>query len=180
MPEPEIEPIAGKGRPTPKRSEARKARRIAGAPKTRKEASAAMRTRNREERQRQRAALVTGDERNLPARDAGPAKRLARDIVDSHFTYGQVFFGMIFLVLALSLVPSALAHLIANVAVLAALVVMILDGRRHARAAKVAVIARYGLQESAGITSYAFLRAMLPRRMRRPPAVVRRGGQIRD
>src|SRR5580704_17148358 len=85
----------GKGRPTPKRADARKARRNA-APHTKKEAAAQQRDRNRSERAKARQALVTGDERHLPARDAGPERRLARDIVDSRFTIGQVFFGLIF------------------------------------------------------------------------------------
>ena len=85
---------AGKGRPTPKRADARKKRRAA-TPTNRKEAAALRRERLREQRMAQRQALITGDERHLPARDAGPAKRMARDIVDSRFSVGQVFFGLV-------------------------------------------------------------------------------------
>src|SRR3954451_19336916 len=93
----------GKGRATPKRSDARKQRRSA-TPANRKEAAALRRTKMREQRQLQRQALVTGDERHLPARDAGPGRAYARDYVDSRFTLGQIFFGMIFVVLALTFV----------------------------------------------------------------------------
>src|SRR3954469_21934818 len=92
---------AGKGRPTPKRSDARKRRRLA-TPTNRKEAAKLRRERLREQRSMQRQALQTGDERHLPARDAGPAKKLARDYVDGRFTMGQVFFGMIILVFGLA------------------------------------------------------------------------------
>src|SRR3954470_7855441 len=96
----------GKGRPTPKRDEARKKRRAA-TPTNRKEAAALRRQRLREQRTAQRQALITGDERNLPMRDAGPAKRLARDVVDSRFTIGQVFFGLVLAVLFLSFVRNS-------------------------------------------------------------------------
>lgn len=167
---------AGKGRPTPKRSEARKARRVGAAPKSRKEAAARLRERNREERRKQRTALVTGDERHLPPRDAGPEKRLARDVVDSRFTYGQVFFGIILVVIALSLIP-AIAALV-NVVAILSLVIMAVDGTRNARRAKRLVVERYGAKAGFGITSYAFMRAMLPRRMRRPPPRVERGAAL--
>src|SRR5436305_14520896 len=92
---------AGKGRPTPKRADARKRRRTA-TPTNRKEAAALRRQRLREERMAQRQALVSGDERHLPARDAGPARRLARDVVDSRFTIGPVLFALVLAVLLLS------------------------------------------------------------------------------
>src|SRR5947209_20598669 len=94
---------AGKGRPTPKRRDAQKRRR-GPVPTNKKEAAAARRTKVREERMMQRQALLSGDERHLPARDAGPAKRLARDVVDSRFSIGQIFFVLIIVVFVVSLV----------------------------------------------------------------------------
>jgi Protein of unknown function (DUF3043) len=166
---------AGKGRPTPKRAESRKARRNA-APKTRREAAAKQRERTRTERRMARAALATGDESRLPPRDAGPEKRLARDVVDSRFTYGQVFFGLILIVFAISIAPSTAIRSIANLAALFSLTLMIVDGAMNGRRAKAAVIARYGEAGTRGISSYAFLRSLLPRRLRRPPPKVSRGG----
>jgi hypothetical protein len=173
-----VEP-AGKGRPTPKRADARKARRNA-APRTRKEAAALQRDKGREQRRLARQALITGDERNLPARDAGPERRLARDIVDSRFTLGQVFFAVVFAAIALSVVPNAVLRNGANVAALLALTAMVLDSARNGRRAKVAVMTKYGVGEVRGISSYAFMRAFLPRRFRRPPPKVKRGEPIRD
>jgi hypothetical protein len=168
---------AGKGRPTPKRTDARKARRNA-APKNRKEAAALQRDKRREERRVARTALVTGDERHLPARDAGPEKRLARDVVDSRFTYGQVFFGLIFVVFALSIINNTRIKDIANFAALFSLTIMVVDGAMNGRRAKVAVTAKYGADNVRGISSYAFMRALLPRRFRRPPAKVKRGDRV--
>jgi hypothetical protein len=158
---------AGKGRPTPKRRDARKRRRMA-TPANRKEAAALRRERMREQRSAQRRALQTGDERHLPPRDAGPAKKLARDYVDGRFTMGQIFFGMIIFAFFLAFVP-AIAGL-ANVVLLVLFIAVAVDSVRVGRAAKRVVIEKYGDKEAIGITPYAVLRAMQPRRMRRPPA----------
>lgn len=173
----EAEP-EGKGRPTPKRAEARKARRGA-TPRNRKEAGAAQRERARLERQRARQALITGDERFLPPRDAGPERRLARDVVDSRFTYGQIFVVVVVVVFFLGgFVPYNAVRAVANLAGLASLVIITFDSARHARAAQRLVTERYGAARARGITSYAFLRAMLPRRFRRPPPKVGRGAAV--
>jgi hypothetical protein len=173
--EPEDEPQVGKGRPTPKRSEARKARRNA-RPRDPKEAAAQRRERNRNERMLARQALQTGDERHLPARDAGPERRLARDVVDSRFTYGQVFFALIFITFAIALVNNTLTREIGNFGALISLAVMVIDGARNGRKAKLAVTEKYGASAAQGISSYAFMRALLPRRFRKPPPKVTRGG----
>jgi hypothetical protein len=157
----------GKGRPTPKRRDARKRRRLA-TPANRKEAAALRRERLREQRAMQRQALQTGDERHLPARDAGPAKKLAREYVDGRFTIGQIFFGMIVIVFALAFVPAAAA--VANLVVIVAFLAVVIDSVRVGRGARRAVQEKYGAKEATGVTAYAMLRSMQPRRMRRPPA----------
>jgi hypothetical protein len=126
-------------------------------------------------------ALRTGDERYLPARDAGPERRFARDFVDSRFTFGQMFFLAIVaaLVAGFLLGPvSNLAAEICNLLGLISLIVIVIDSSRHARATKAAVEAKYGAAGADGIPSYAFLRAMYPRRFRRPPPKVARGGAL--
>ena len=167
----------GKGRPTPKRREAQKRRRTA-TPTNRKEAAALRRERLREQRTLQRQALMTGDERNLPPRDAGPAKRLARDVVDARFTIGQAFFGVVLLVLVLSFIPNIALRSIANLLLLLVFIALIVDSFRVGRAARRVVEDRYGVKASVGITGYAVMRALQPRRMRRPPARVKRGESV--
>jgi hypothetical protein len=158
----------GKGRPTPKRRDARKQRRLA-TPKNRKEAAALRRERLREQRANQRRALQTGDERHLPARDAGPAKKLARDYVDGRFTTGQIFFGMIIIVFGLAFVPNKTVIKVANYFVVVVFLTVVVDSVRIGRGAKRAVEEKYGEKDATGITAYAMLRSMQPRRMRRPP-----------
>jgi len=186
-------PSAGKGRPTPKRRDAQKRRRQA-VPGNPKEAAKLRRERLREQRALQRKALQSGDEKHLPARDAGPAKRLARDLVDTRFTVGQVFFGLILLVLFASVFtqqPKAKhvnGKLVAQANSLGALITLLaivifaavfVDSIRLGRKARRAVEERYGEKQSLGITGYAAMRAMQPRRLRRPPPALKRGDKPR-
>jgi hypothetical protein len=174
-PEDAEQPV-GKGRPTPKRSESRKRRRTA-TPTNRKEAAKLRREKLREQRVAQRQALVSGDERNLPPRDAGPAKRLARDYVDARFTLGQIFFGVIFLALGVSFIRGIVAAY-ANMLMLLIFFGVIIQSVRIGRSARQLVESRYGVKEATGITAYALMRAMQPRRMRRPPPRIKRGEAI--
>lgn len=167
-----------KGRATPKRSDAQKRRRQP-APTNKKEAAKLRREKVREQRTLQRQALLSGDERHLPARDAGPAKRLARDVVDSRFTLGQIFFGLILLVLVASLLvnPKRYAATAAaiNLMSLVAVFVVFVDSLLVGRKAKRMVTAAYDAKAAYGVMAYAMIRAMQPRRFRRPPPKVKRG-----
>ncbi len=60
-----------KNRPTPKRSVAEAANKRPLVPTDRKNAGKASREQLRDQRARQRQAMLSGDERHLPARDAG-------------------------------------------------------------------------------------------------------------
>src|SRR3954451_5807848 len=132
-PEDADQPV-GKGRPTPKRSEARKQRRTA-TPTNRKEAAKIRREKMREQRVAQRQALMQADEPHLPARDAGPAKRLARDYVDSRFTLGQIFFGVIFVALGVSFTRGLVAAY-ANLLMLLIFFAVVLQSVKIGRAAR--------------------------------------------
>jgi len=171
----------GKGRPTPKRRDAQKRHRQA-VPADKKEAAKQRRERTREQRMQQRKALLSGDERHLPPRDAGPARRLARDVVDSRFTLGQIFFGMILIVLAASLLvnphkyPATAAAI--NLLSFAAVIVVFVDSVLVGRKARRLVAAAYDEKQAYGVTSYAAVRAMQPRRFRRPPPKVKRGESV--
>ena len=69
---------AGKGRPTPKRSEAERRRRQPyTAPKDRKEAARFSKDRQRSDRTRRMEAVRRGEEWALPPRDRGPGCRAA-------------------------------------------------------------------------------------------------------
>jgi len=167
----------GKGQPTPKRSDARQARRKP-VPKTRKEAEKLRRERNREQRRTMRQALASGDERNLPARDRGPARRLARDIVDSRFTLGQYALVAILVLFLLTNTPNRVFGLVSRLLLLLATGVVMAQGWQIAKIAEGRVREQYGADAARGIKSYVFWRSLSARRLRRPPPKVKRGDPV--
>ncbi|MCL2788000.1 MAG: DUF3043 domain-containing protein [Micrococcales bacterium] len=99
-----------KGRPTPTRREAEAVNKRPLVP-GRGEIVAANRDHKTRARELQQRALQTGDEKYLPKRDKGPARRFARDWVDSHRSLGEYFLifaiGSIMLVFSFQQVPAA-------------------------------------------------------------------------
>ena len=85
MTEKTTEPPRGKGRPTPKRRDAEKRRGgpVAPPPTNRKEAAKQQRAKQAADRARGRSSSPRGDAGVLLARDAGPVRRMVRDVVDS-------------------------------------------------------------------------------------------------
>ncbi|MGA0221586.1 MAG: DUF3043 domain-containing protein, partial [Candidatus Nanopelagicales bacterium] len=81
------DPRAPKGRATPSRKEAEAARkqglRASSRGRTTKEGKKASREAEREARSRQRAGMMVGDERYMPARDRGANRRFVRNFVDA-------------------------------------------------------------------------------------------------
>src|SRR3954452_17934925 len=108
----EAERPGAKGRPTPKRSVSQAANKRPLVPSGRDKKSAGQPSREqlREQRVRQRQAMLTGDERHLPARDAGAQRRFVRDYVDARFNIGEFMLPLIALVFGLTLirVPSVI------------------------------------------------------------------------
>jgi len=103
----------GKGRPTPKRSEAERRRRQPyTAPKDRKEAARAGRVRSRDDRTRRMEAVRRGEEWALPPRDRGPVKALARDYVDSKRRVSEYYmYGLLVLLVLLFIIINLLVDL---------------------------------------------------------------------
>jgi Protein of unknown function (DUF3043) len=107
---PEVVKPGGKGRPTPKRREAeRRNRKPLTAPRTRKEAYQQARERQSRDRQKVKEGMARGDDRYLPKRDQGPARRLARDFVDSRRTFGEYFMYLTLLILLVAMVAPVTA-----------------------------------------------------------------------
>ena len=178
----ELTKVGGKGRPTPKRSQAQQRNARPLVPSDRKAASKAAREASREERTRMQAALTSGDERYLPVRDRGPQKRFVRDVVDGRRNVGEYFLIIAGASLLLSMVATPLGSqrllLATTVLIYGMLAVVVVDSVRLGRKVKRAVTARFEEPER-GLVSYGVTRALQIRRMRRPVAMIPRGAQPR-
>ncbi|WP_280702592.1 DUF3043 domain-containing protein [Kitasatospora sp. GP82] len=169
-------PEAPKGRPTPKRSQAEAGRRSrVSVPKDRKEAARQSRERMRIEREKQRTALLEGDERALPARDKGPVRRFARDYVDSRWSMAEFFLPYAVVVLVLSIMKVPTLQLISTMLFLLFFVMVILDFVRLGLGLRKALAERFPNENTRGAVAYALMRTLQMRRLRLPKPKVKRG-----
>jgi hypothetical protein len=170
----------GKGRPTPKRSEAERQRRFGGAPADRKAAAAQSKTRARAERIRKTEAMRRGEEWALPAKDKGPVKALARDYVDSKRRFSEFYmYGLIVLVILLffsSHNPVVSSYL--PVVLLLMVFIMLIEGFFLGRKLKVLAAERYPGESTRGLRWYAGIRGLQIRPLRFPKPRVKVGDTI--
>jgi hypothetical protein len=167
---------AGKGRPTPKRSEAERRRRQPyTAPKDRKEATRVSRDRQRADRTRRMEAVRRGEEWALPPRDRGPVKALARDYVDSQRRASEYYMYGLLALLVLLFVPSLIVKTIVPLLVLAAVLVMAIEGVYIGRKVKTLAAQRLPGESTRGLGLYAAMRALQIRKLRVPKPRVKPG-----
>ncbi|MFF4864866.1 DUF3043 domain-containing protein [Streptomyces sp. NPDC001231] len=170
------DPQAPKGRPTPKRSEARSQRRsVANTSMTRKDAAKRQREERRVQLERQRQALASGDERYLPARDKGPVRRFARDFVDSRFNIAEFFLPMAVVILVLSMIRVPALQNVALLLWLVVIVLIVLDSAASGFRLKKRLNERFPDQSKRGAVAYALMRSLQMRRLRLPKPQVKRG-----
>lgn len=168
---------AGKGRPTPKRSQAQAAKRQPLVPDDRKAAVRKARDERRAGQAKVVEAYSTEDQRHLPLRDRGEVRRYVRDLVDRRRNVGQYFLPVAFLVLFLTVLPNGTAVLVSAVGMYTMLGLLVLDCLLLSRTVKRAVAERFGPEaaEERGLRWYAVMRATQMRRMRRPVVKVGHG-----
>ncbi|WP_176953763.1 DUF3043 domain-containing protein [Streptomyces indicus] len=170
------DPQAPKGRPTPKRSVAQSQRRsVANTPMTRKEAAKRQRDARRADMAKQRAALASGDERYLPARDKGPVRKFARDFVDSRFCIAEYFLPMAVVILVLSMLRNAQLQNIALLLWLAVILMIVVDSVFTGFRLKKQLRERFPDEPKRGAVAYALMRTLQMRRLRLPKPQVKRG-----
>ena len=170
---------APKGAPTPKRSEAQANRRQPyQAPTDRKAAAKQSRQRTQQDRVRRNEALQRGEDWALPPKDRGPVRALARDVVDSRRGLGEYYMLMVVVLLVLLFLPGANTKIIADVVVLALLLVIVAEGWFVGRKVKQLAAERYPSQSTRGVTMYTLMRGISMRRMRVPKPRVNRGDKI--
>ncbi len=175
------EKVGGKGRPTPSRRDAQKGRRRSiTAPRDRKEAYKQARSRQREERGRTMSALKSGDERNLPARDRGPVKRYARDLVDARRSVAEFFLPLALVILVLSFTGSSQLQLLGSTLWMVLVVLIVVDSVLLVVRLRRGLAKTYGDENHRGATAYALMRSMQIRRFRLPPPRARPGRRRRS
>jgi hypothetical protein len=170
------DPQAPKGRPTPKRNEAQSQRRRASTtPTDRKSAMKQQREARRTDMARQRAALASGDERFLPARDKGPVRRYVRDYVDSRFCMAEFFLPLAVVILVLSMVRVGPLQNIALLLWLGVIVLIVVDSIGVWLRLKKQLATRFPDTPKRGAVAYGLMRTLQMRRLRLPKPQVKRG-----
>lgn len=191
---------AGKGRPTPKRSEAerrrrppvgaspadRKGGRAAAGPKLsgpdRKAATARSRADARTRREANLLAMRRGEQTAFGPRDRGPVKQLARDYVDSRrlLLSEYVLFGLFALIIAVVLLSKGKSSAVILLLELVILSVVAAEGAIHGSRVIRLARKRYPGQSTRGLAWYVTKRSIRIRGTRMPPPRngITRGGAI--
>ena len=172
----------GKGRPTPKRHEA-KGRRPGPPPPpptTRKEAYKRMREQRTANRGTARTAAARGDDSYLQPRDRGPVRKLVRDVVDARRNAGSFFLLVAALVLIGNFVPNAQVRSYTVSIWLVFFLLIIADSIVLGRRIKRKVLERFPNQDHKmkGLVWYGISRATMVRRWRFPKPEVPLGAQL--
>jgi hypothetical protein len=173
---------AGKGRPTPKRSEAQGRRQgpPPPPPTTRKEAYKRMRQQQAAGRAESRQGMARGDDSYLPARDRGPVRKLVRDVVDSRRNIGSFFLVIAAVALIGTIVPSILVRNYASFLLFGFFLLLVVDSVVLSRKINRKVAERFpdGKQKSRGLVWYGISRSTMIRRWRFPKPEVGLGADI--
>ena len=186
----------GKGRPTPKRSqaEANRYRSVTGSTtsgrgprpaatpgrKLTPEEKDKARTQARSDRDRQLQAMRRGEEWALQPRDRGPMKKLVRDYVDAHRRPAEFYmYALIVLVVAL---VAGKSHKALNsdlqFLLLAIIAVIIVDAILLRRSITKLAKERLPGESTRGIAFYAIMRALQLRRFRNPAPRIKPGDKF--
>lgn len=172
-------PGAGKGRPTPTRKEAEAARKnTLKVPSDPKEARKAAKSRAAAERSVAREALVSGDEKHLPARDAGPVKAFVRDFVDSRWCAAELFLPTAVVVLVIGFIRQPQIQLYVSYAWMIVTLFIVTDTALLVSRLRRQLKERWPNEaDRKGATLYALMRVLQIRRLRLPPPRYRAGGK---
>lgn len=165
----------GKGRPTPPRKKQEQARKKPLVGDRSKEARQAEKERIRAARQVAREGMMAGDERYLTARDKGPQRRFARDVVDARFTAGELVLPMLFIVVFMTFIDSFVLQVVALFAMWGLFGIVAVDATIVGRVAKKRVAEKFGVEKlESGIAWYAAMRSIQMRSLRIPKPQVAR------
>ncbi len=171
----------GKGRPTPKRKEKERRRTgpVAPPPLTRKEAARRQKDKTKQARQRVRQGALAGDERFLPKRDAGPVRKLVRDVVDGRRNAGVLLLPVALLLVLVQLTRNEFLMSVAITLWLAALLAVALDVVVLVTTLRRRISREFPDEgRTRGHVAYGLLRSTVIRRWRMPAAAARPGEKV--
>jgi len=161
---------SGKGRPTPKRTEAqgRRTGPPPPPPTTRKEAYKRMRAQQAARRVEARQGAARGDDSYLPARDRGPVRKLVRDVVDTRRNVGSFFLAIAGVALIGTVVPNLAVRSYATFLLFGFFLLLIVDSVVLSRRINRAVTQRFPDAPKRGLSWYGISRSTMIRRWRFP------------
>jgi Protein of unknown function (DUF3043) len=180
----------GKGRPTPKRSEAERTRyqtitgsRTSGrGPSTgadpKRKATPDEKNRARADRAKRMEAMRHGEEWALGPRDRGPIRKLARDYVDSHRRPSEYYMYVLLILLVALLSRNTTLNTYVTPFVIVLIVVVAADAFLIRRALHKLAAQRYPNESTRGMTTYAVMRALQIRRFRMPQTRLKPGDKM--
>jgi hypothetical protein len=172
---------AGKGRPTPKRSQAERGRRqgITGTPSRSGTAGRSGAKPSSAEARADRAtrneAMRRGEQWALPARDRGPVKALARDYIDSRRRLSEYYMYLMIVLVVVLFVRKSGVQLYAEPIALVLILLVAVDAAYLRFKLTKLVRERLPGESTRGLTTYAVFRALQIRRFRVPPPRLRPG-----
>lgn len=182
---------AGKGRPTPKRSEAERSRRqgitgtpgrrqgITGTPGRRQPRGGGSRgAESKADRSRRYDAMKRGENWALPVRDQGPVKALARDYVDSRRRLSEYYMYVMVVMIVFLFIRAASVQRFAEPIVLVLILFVVVDALLLRFSLRRLIAQRLPGESVRGVTMYAVMRALQIRRMRMPAPRVRPGDKF--
>ena len=158
-------PAAGKGRPTPKRSEAqgaRRARPTGPPPRTRKEAA----QRAREDARASRARVREG--RQLLPRDAGPVRAMVRDVVDARRSIGTLMLPLALLLVVAQLSGNRTVFMLVTDVWIVGVLLLFADLVRTTLVLRRRLVEEFPDEPRRGHIAYGLLRTTVLRRWRIP------------
>ncbi|HUR13087.1 MAG TPA: DUF3043 domain-containing protein [Mycobacteriales bacterium] len=170
------EQSTGKGRPTPKRSEAQKRRTgpVAPPPTSRREAAKQLRAKQADNRQRVRKGSLVGDETALLKRDQGPVRRMVREMIDGRRSLGWILLPLAILVIVSGLVKSPALQELTFAIWLASLAAVAIDMTFTGFAIRSAIKQAFPEEPRwRGHIRYGLMRTTVMRRFRVPRPTVR-------
>lgn len=146
-------------------------------PLTRKEQLKREREARSQIRERQQAALKSGDEKFLPLRDRGPVRRFTRDYIDRRYLVAEYLLPILVIAFIVTTLPPPWAG-IGLLLWVGTTLLTIVDEFLLVRRLKKELARRFPNESRKGITLYVLLRSTQLRRFRLPKPQIARGAPL--